>query len=110
LPCPIHITMKLWGLHVVYKGLAHIAGYIDRLHLECAEINDFAPVIVGHQNHVNVAGRTPMRIIQTGNRDVSSIPRRGRREGRNFGVRGVYYCPRFRQAKTVQTLVWRTAR
>ena len=40
----------------------------------------------------------------------TAIPRCGRREGRNFGGSGVYSCAASRQAKTVQPLVWWTAR
>jgi NAD(P)-dependent dehydrogenase (short-subunit alcohol dehydrogenase family) len=42
--------------------------------------------------------------------DVIPIPPYGMPAGRNAGASAVYCWPAFRQAKTVQTLVWWTAR
>lgn len=64
LAAPIH-TRPLPGiLHIVRKGTPDIAGDVDGLHLQGAEVSEPSPIIVGDKHDINIASRTPVPVIQ----------------------------------------------
>jgi len=62
---PIHICATCRVLHEVFKGSAHIAGYVNCLYFTRAKIGDAAMLIIRDENDINVAGRLALPIFQT---------------------------------------------